>query len=208
MTSPWKYELMDLSNTHNSVADWLIANPGKGQMGACAVHFGYTPSWLSTLVHQDAFQALLKIKQGDVFEEVIIPLHEKMSGVAHRSVEKMGEILETTNDHRLIKEIGKDMLSALGYGASRAGPSTIINNTQNNLTVNADELAAARQRQSKHYGRDGESLIESDNAAPQDSPLRLSSGEEVEVGEASELRAGLVNSGTAVQGDTEEGGEV
>jgi hypothetical protein len=150
----------------------------------------------------------LKIKQGQVFEEVIIPLHEKIAGVAHASVEKMGEIVEQTNDHRLVKEIGKDMLNALGYGANARGPSVQINNTQNNLTVNADELAAARLRQSQHYGRTGENSSESPGAQLEIEAPKLPTSDELEMGEACELRSELVNGPAKVYGSAEEGGEV
>ena len=210
MSSQFKYELLDLSNTHNAIADWLIANPGKGQLGKCAAVFGYTQSWLSTLIHQDAFQALLKHKQGQTFQEVIIPLHEKMSGVAHRGVEKLGEIIEETKDERLVREVTKDMLAGLGYGASRTGsPVVINNNTQNNLTVNADALAAARERRSQHYGAQAlESPSEPQGPSPESQAIELPASEVVEVGETRDIRTVHADSAPAVYGDEEEGREV
>lgn len=209
MGSPFKYELLDLSNTHNAIADWLIANPGKGQLGKCAAVFGYTQSWLSTLIHQDAFQALLKHKQGKAFEEVVIPLHEKMSGVAHRGVEKLGEIIEETKDERLVREVTKDMLAGLGYGANPTGGAPIINNTQNNLIVNSDALAAARERRSQHFGVQAlESPSKPQEPSPQTEAVEFQAGEEVGVGETRDLRTVNADSAPAVYGDEAEGREV
>ena len=207
MGDPFKYELTKLSNTHNAVADWLIANPGKGQLGRCAAHFGYTRSWLSTLVQQDAFRALMQIKQGKAFEEVVIPLQDKIAGVAHASVEKLGEIIEKTDDERLVREIGKDMLNSLGYGAS-AKPAGVVNNTQVNLTVDAGALAEARNRQSKHYGRVLESSSEPDAEAPEAEAPKLSYSEEPGMGQTRELRAEHVNGEKAIYREPTEGGEV
>lgn len=209
MSTTFKYELLHLSNTHNSIADWLIANPGKGQQGKCAAVFGISQAWLSTLIHQDAFAAMLKFKQGQTFEKVIIPLHEKMAGVAHRGVEKLGEILDTSDDDRLVKEITKDMLHGLGYGASTAAPGTVINNTQNTLNIDSTALAEARERRSQHYRSDDlESSSNTQEPGPQTEAPQLSHSEEAEVGKTRELRAEHVNVGTEVHGSETPGSKV
>lgn len=189
------YELQSLSVTHNAIADWLISNPGKGQMKRCAVVFDITPSWLSTLIHQDAFRALLKIKQGEAFEEVVIPLRDKMTGLAHRSVERMGEIIEDTKDHRLVKDISKDMMTGLGLTPSLKAPGVLVDNsTHNHLTVDAAALAKARENQSKFYGRTLENSSESEDSPSPDQTKELPVDLEAEMGEARDVRAEHVNS--------------
>jgi hypothetical protein len=206
------YELTNISNTHNAVADWLIANPGKGQIGRAAAHFGYTQAWLSTLLGSDAFRGMMKAKQGKTFEEVVIPLQEKIAGVAHRSVEKMGEILEVTKDERLVREIGKDMLGMLGYGASTAAP-VVNQNVAVSLTVDASALADARARQSQHYGRVPAPGVLIEGTSQTDDPqgvetAKLSDSEGLEMGETRDVRSGNVNSPEEPQGVPAEGGEV
>lgn len=200
----YKYELKKLSVNHNAIADWLIANPGRGQQAICAVEFGITQSWLSTLINQDAFQSLLKNKQSDVFDEVVIPLKDKIAGVAHRSVEKLGEILDTTNDGRLVKDISDSMIKALGYGQATQ-PGVTINNTT--LTINQIALKEARHRLSQHYGKTLEDSSKPESQTSTSSP-QLQDSKKLEVGEARELRSEHVNSGTELQGDSSEGGEV
>jgi hypothetical protein len=209
MTAPANYELTRISVTHNAIADWLIANPGKGQMQKCAAVFEITPAWLSTLVHQDAFKALLKVKQGTAFEEVVIPLRHKMMGVAHRSVERLGEIVETTKDDRLVREIAKDMSQNLGFSPSLKGPTVNIDNSTNNhLTVNQEALAKAREKQSKHYGRHLENSTEPRALPPSEQTEELPNNREFAMVEASDLRAECVNSSEELYGVAEEGGEV
>jgi hypothetical protein len=208
MPSPFKYELTRLSATHEAIADWLIANPGKGQMERCAAHFGYTRAWLSTLIHQDAFQAMLQAKQGVAFEQVVIPLREKIAGVAHRGVEKLGEILEETQDSRLVADITRDSLKQLGYGASTAGP-VIDNSVHNTMVVNSDALAAARERRSQHYRRDSlESPSQPQSPESEAQTLGLSHDQGATMGEARDRRADVVNVEAPVYRDEETGGEV
>ena len=203
----FNYEIKKLTVNHNAIADWLIAHPGKGQQKPCAQQFGITESWLSTLINQDAFQSLLKVKQDEVFQQVIIPLQDKIAGVAHASVEKLGTILDETKDGRLVKDIADSALKALGYGGQKTA-SLIINNTQNNLTVNQDALAEARQRQSQHYGRTLESPSNTAESTPQIETPELQDNRKLEVGEARELRSKHVNSGAEVQGQSTEGDDL
>lgn len=204
----FNYEIKKLTVNHNAIADWLIAHPGKGQQKPCAQVFGITESWLSTLINQDAFQSLLKVKQDEVFQQVIIPLQDKIAGVAHASVEKLGDILDDTKDGRLVKDIADSALKALGYGGQKTAAQLIINNTQNNLTVNQDALAEARQRQSQHYGRTLESPSDTAESTPQIEAPELQDNRKPEVGEARELRSEHVNSGTPVQGQSPEGDDI
>jgi hypothetical protein len=210
MGDTFKYELLDLSNTHNAIADWLIANPGKGQIGRCAAHFGYTRSWLSTLIHQDAFQAMLKHKQGETYQAVIIPLHEKLAGVAHRGVERLGEVLESTTDERLVREITRDSLQALGYGASARGPAVHIDqSTHNTLNVDSAALAAARERRSQHYRSTAlESPSQPPEPSPRAAPAELSHHQEAPMGETRDVRAEHVNGEAPVYRDPKTWGEV
>jgi len=204
----FNYEIKKLTVNHNAIADWLIANPGKAQQRLCAPIFGITESWLSTLINQDAFQSLLKNKQADAFDQVIIPLQDKIAGVAHASVEKLGVILDKTEDGRLVKDIADSTLKALGYGGQKASAQLIINTTNNNLTVNQAALIEARARQSQHYGRALESSSETAESPPQTQTSELQDNRKLEMGEARELRSEHVNSGTEVQGQPTEGSDL
>ena len=205
----FKYELQNLSNNHNAIADWLIANPGKGQMGRCAAVFDITPAWLSTLYHQDAFQAMIKHKQGESYKAVIIPLQEKIAGVADAGVTKLGEILATTSDERLIHEITRDSLKALGYGANAKAPVVVDQSTHNTLNVDSAALAEARQRRSqRHHGVTLESSSQPPEPSPESQAALVQIDQEPELGAPSDTRPSHVYSAPPVYGNSEEGGDV
>jgi hypothetical protein len=149
-----RYQIQSTSITHEMIIDWLIANPGFGQMGKCAQHFGCTRPWLSTLVHSDAFQAKLRDRKEEVFETTIVPLRDKIVGVANRAVEKLGEAIEETEDPRMLLDTADKMLHKLGYAPKTvinpAAPAGVVNNTQNNFyPVTPELLAAAREKTKK-----------------------------------------------------------
>ena len=166
-----------LSATHHAIADWLIANPGKNQMERCATRFGYTRAWLSTLIHTDAFQALLRSKQEDVFHEVVIPLKEKIAGVAHAGLDRLGEHLDKA-DFKETADVTKDMLAALGYGP-KAVPAGGVN--QNNYYFGPDALEAARERNRSRFQSGDSNAIEGtalpDNTQDQTPTIELSEGQ-------------------------------
>jgi len=145
------YQVGRLSITHEAIIDWLVANPGKGQKGRCAEVFGITQAWLSTLIHSDAFQAVLREKQDVEYQLNVVPLKDKITAVAHEAVEKLGESVSLTNDPKLLLDISDKMLHRLGY-APKVGIATgdTINNTQNNTyNVSPDLLAKAREATKK-----------------------------------------------------------
>lgn len=174
-TSPMP--IQRLSATHHAIADWLIANPGKNQMERCATKFGYTRAWLSTLIHTDAFQALLRSKQEDVFHEVVVPLKEKIAGVAHAGLDRLGEHLDKA-DFKETADVTKDMLAALGYGP-KAVPAGGVN--QNNYYFGPDALEAARERNRSRFNSGDSNAIEGtalpDNSQDQTPTIELSEGQ-------------------------------
>lgn len=198
--------------THNAIADWLIANPGKGQMGKCAREFDITPAWLSTITQSDAFRALMQSKQERSYEKVIIPLQDKIAGVANAAVEKLGDIVAETKDERLVKDVADSMLTKLGYGANAraaeapAGATNITNNTL--IVADRAALAEAREAGSQYYGRQLEGPSKTNSAEPEESTIQLPASEESGLGPPSELRSEIANSESEVHGDEETGGTV
>lgn len=148
-----RYQLQSLSITHEMVIDWLIANPGFGQMERCAKTFGCTRPWLSTLVHSDAFQAKLRDRKEQFFSEAIVPLKDKIVGVADRAVEKLGDAVEETSDPRMLLDVADKMLHKLGYAPKVStqpqGPGAVLNTQNNYYAVSPELLAAAREKAKK-----------------------------------------------------------
>jgi hypothetical protein len=146
-------QIQQISITHDAIANFLVANPGKGQMAKAAMHFGVTRPWLSTLVHTDAFQAHLRNKQDEVFGQVIMPLKDKLAGVADIALDRLADKLEVEGDTRILADTADKLLNRLGYGPKPAGGNPGVQMNQNNYYVDKDILAEARER-TKRRGED------------------------------------------------------
>ncbi len=131
--------------------DWLLCNPGRGQMGACALHFGFTRAWLSSMVWSDAFQAKLADRKEQLFAESVVPVREQINGIAIRAMERLGEKIEESEDGKFLLDTADKMLHKLGYAPKvDHQPGANTNNTQNNFYgVDATLLAQARENAKK-----------------------------------------------------------
>lgn len=145
-----RVQLGRISITHDAVMDWLLVNPGKGQMRLCAEYFGFTRAWLSSMIHSDAFQAKLRDKQEDHHKTNIIPLRDQINGVAQRAIERLGEKVEEVEDPRLLVDVADKMLHRLGYAPKVDMNPGVTANTQNNFYgVSPELLAQARKNAEK-----------------------------------------------------------
>ncbi len=198
----YRYDLTRISVTHEALADWLLANPGKGQLKKAAVHFNYTESYVYTLVNTDSFQAMLKAKAGDCFEETVIPLRAKIMGTAQKGVDRMGEILDTTNDDRLARDITRDMLTATGLMGNTKTAAASADGLQINIQINQGALAQARERRSEYYRsvNEGRALPNPESGGPTTTE-ELQARTQLAMGEAREIRAESVNSSEKVHGE-------
>lgn len=134
-------ELKTISHTHDMVMNWMLENPHRN-LQDCAAYFGYTPTWLSSMIHSDAFQAKLKEKQGAVFSMIAEDIPARMRGLAHLAIDKMEKKLESTNDGEFIQDAFTKILDRAGY-APKSGNSAP--QQQNNVfVVDAGTLSAAR----------------------------------------------------------------
>lgn len=97
--------LANLSFRHQSIVDFMVAYP-TAKKGEIAEHFGVTPAWLSIVIHSDAFQAAIRARQDELFRHHVVPLAEKLAYLAHRTIDKLAEKVETTDEATLL-EIGK-----------------------------------------------------------------------------------------------------
>ncbi|MFM6926976.1 MAG: hypothetical protein ACKOX6_00840 [Bdellovibrio sp.] len=142
-------QLMNVSHVHDAIMNWMIANPQRS-LRECAQAFGYTQSWLSTMIHSNLFQARLKEKQEAHFSGLSATLNEKLTVGADIGVTKLIEKLETSEDPKFIKETTTMMLDKLGFGAAtRVAGAQQVNagNVQNNFYMASPaDLEKARGR--------------------------------------------------------------
>ena len=140
---------MRISHTHEQIINWLVLNPEQS-MRRCADHFGYTQSWLSTLIRSDLFQAALRERQVMVANRVAASIPAKLAAVADVALDKLGEMVEKSEDPEFILDAADRALHRMGYapqssrnpaGSPSAFGSPVV---QNNLFIGTADLADAR----------------------------------------------------------------
>lgn len=135
---------------HDAIMDFMLANPVL-RMREVAEHFGVSQSWLSTVVHSDAFQEQLRAKQEKLFGATVLPLREQVLGLAALAVDKLSEAVESADpegDREYVADVTEMALKAAGMGPSKLpGTPVVQQNQQNNYyMVDAEALAEARER--------------------------------------------------------------
>ena len=139
-----------LSHTHEQILNWLVLNP-ELSMRHCADHFGYTQSWLSTLIRSDLFQAALRERQMMVASRVAASIPAKLAAVADVALDKLGEMVERSEDPEFILDAADKALHRMGYAPQSSrnpagSPSTFGSPlVQQNLFIGAGDLADARE---------------------------------------------------------------
>jgi hypothetical protein len=148
-----------LSHTHEDIARWLLENPTR-PLKECAQHFQYSQSWLSCIIHSDAFQAKLRKLQEGADAVTLLDVPARLRGVASAALDGLAEQVE----HALKPSEGNSVvhrdfllstaeltLKSLGYGgqAKTPPPAPGMVFQQNNTFVTPvppDVLARAREK--------------------------------------------------------------
>lgn len=133
-------QIESVSHTHDQVMNWLVLNPEK-YLRECADHFGYTQSWLSTLIHSDVFQAKLKERQDSVFTHVMQDIPEKLRGLADIAIDQLGTQLESNTDKNYSLDAFEKILKTAGYGVAKSSAPIQNNNV---FMVSREALSSAR----------------------------------------------------------------
>lgn len=138
-------KLANLSPTHEQMLNWLVLNPEKSQR-EMADHFGFTQSWVSSILHSDLFQAALKEKQDKVFSMVAASIPAKLARAADVALEKLTTKIEDTEDGEFLLDATDKILHRMGYApqSARAPAGSPAVNQQNNFFITAADLNDAR----------------------------------------------------------------
>lgn len=131
---------------HESILNWLLANPDKTQ-GECAEVFGVTEPWLSVIVNSDVFQARLRERQGELATNMDGIIKAKMLGVVDRGLGRLEKMVETSPDPTFVLQTSDKLLQRLGYGSKAAAPQQAA--TPPVLQVHTTVLLAAQARMSE-----------------------------------------------------------
>ncbi len=144
-------EIGKVRYSHEAMIDLLIMNPGISQ-GLIAKHFGYTQSWVSTIMASDAFQVQLARRRHELIDPTIAAtIEERFQALAEVSVNKL---LEHVN--RPMMEIDPEILikaaalgaKALGIGGN-AAPKTIMVSSDERLEALSGRLRGLLRKQNE-----------------------------------------------------------
>jgi hypothetical protein len=111
-------ELKRVRYTHEAMVDFILANPGISQ-NQIASHFGYTPSWVSTVLNSDSFQAYFGTRKEELVDPALAAtINERLRAVADQSLKVILEKLSKTQvEDEFALQSAKLATAALGYGA-------------------------------------------------------------------------------------------
>lgn len=136
--------IQKLSNWHESLSDWLIANPGR-KLSEAAAAFNVTPSWISSVLNSDLFKEYHKKRHDEHAERVSVETQDRLRAVTDLSLEAIAKRIEdseTAIPMQELRETAAMALKASGYGMPKAAPNTIV---QNNFAVGKAELEESRK---------------------------------------------------------------
>lgn len=137
--------------THDAMIDLLIQNPGISQ-GSLANYFGYSQSWVCSIMASDAFQVQLAQRRHELIDPAIaLSIEERFNALATASVEKLIEHI-----NRPAVEVDPEILikaatlgaKALGIGGN-APPKTVIINSDDRLEALSSRLTGLLRRQTE-----------------------------------------------------------
>lgn len=136
-------EIQKVSHSHEAIILWLLENPDR-PLRECAAIFGYTQPWLSTVIHSDAFQEQLRLRQNEMMVLTGRDIRHKMEAAADIALEGLTRKLENTEDGDFLLDATDKLLARMGHGPATArNPAPVTNNTMH-ITVSSGDLAEAR----------------------------------------------------------------
>jgi hypothetical protein len=143
-----------MNYTHEACVDLIIARPGISQ-GQIAAYFGYSQSWLSTVMATDMFKARLAARREELVDPALhATLEERFKGVLEQSLLRLSEKLSqpTPPDNLVLKavELGAKAFGLGGTAVVVAPPAAA---SADSLTHLADRLLAL-QRQTRRISHD------------------------------------------------------
>lgn len=146
---PIRPALKKISYTHDGMIDLIIANPAISQ-GRLASHFGYSASWVSTIIASDAFQSRLAERSQELVDPTIrASVKERFEGLVLRSMEILQEKLNKPADQipdQLALRALEISTRAAGYGAKVDTPPISPVTVELHLEALGDNLTRLLQR--------------------------------------------------------------
>jgi hypothetical protein len=114
-------QIQKVGITHDAIIDFVIAQP-QSTYREIANAFGYTPEGIGIICRSDAFKARLESRKGDLVDPIIKQsVEERLTGLAHASIDILQRKLATSEDPKLALAALDSASRASQYGARGAG---------------------------------------------------------------------------------------
>lgn len=135
-------QILDVSNKHMAIMDWMLANPAQ-PLHQVAAQFGVTQPWLSTIIHSDVFRRIYDARR----EELSKAITHKMSQVALKALSRLDDVLDNEDiEPSFILDATDKLLARSGYSPQGKGAAPGLTIINNNGTVDSAALATAREK--------------------------------------------------------------
>lgn len=135
----YKPPIQKLNYSHEGMIDLIIANRGISQ-NALAETFGYSPSWISTIMQSDAFRDRLIARTAEIVDPTLLStVEDQLKGVLARSMDILRTKLDAPAaeipDTLVLRSVE---LSSRALGLGIKAPQITINN--NTMEAHLDNL--------------------------------------------------------------------
>lgn len=146
--------IQKLHYTHDAMIDQIINDPSISN-DRLAEMFGYTPSWISTVLCSDIFQAKLAERREQLIDpELRMSVKTQFAGLLARSMEVLRHKLNASPDKipdQLAVQVAKMSGQALGYGNKEQKVS--VTETHHHLVELGDNLVGLLRQRKTQAGR-------------------------------------------------------
>jgi hypothetical protein len=150
-----------LRYTHEAMVDILVAHPVISQ-NELATAFGYTPSWISTVLSSDAFKERLAARRDEVVNPVLLAtVEERFEAVTKRSLEVLQEKLalpaDMISDQLVLQAaaLGARGMGKGGFGGGGAQVNVQVNVDANERLNRVAERISSLVRETREGAEDG-----------------------------------------------------
>lgn len=133
--------------SHEAMADMILQEPWISQ-NEIAARFGYSPSWVSTIITSDGFQSFLAARQAELVDPSLrLTLQERLRALTTQSLkvlqDKLSKPADQVSDNLALRtlELGS---KALGLG--QAAPPPPPADSQAHLATLAERLVRLQPR--------------------------------------------------------------
>lgn len=130
-------QIQKVSFTHDAVIDVLVAQPHLSQRELAAM-FGYTPTGMGIICRSDSFKARLEARKDALIDPLVRQsIEDRLTHLAHASLDVLQKKLETSDDPRLALATLEAAQKSSAFGARQQVTM------QNNFVVHVPGPAAS-----------------------------------------------------------------